>query len=69
MKEYANDCKTLQEFCDRYHLPSKYRERGADYVKVDFEGHLDDIAKYGETMIPKGTSITGEAIWWKPNPD
>ena len=65
MKQYA-DCKTLEEFCDKYHRAGCYGLRGKDYVLVDFESHKSDIAKYGETLIPKGTSTTGEAIWWKP---
>lgn len=56
-KKYIVYAESLQEFCDKWHRPGKVQDKAADY-----EDHKQDMLKYGFTIIPKSTSVTGEVV-------
>jgi len=61
-KKDAVQAESLEDFCNRYHKHRMYHDRGEEYMKIDFQSHQNELNKYGYTIIPKGTSTTGEAV-------
>lgn len=59
MKKYIVYAESLKEFCEKYHKPGKIADfnREADYAE-----HKADMEKYGYTIIPASTSITGQTV-------
>jgi len=61
-KKYEVEATDLASFCERYHKASAWHNRPADYREADYNGHLNDLAKYGYTIIPHHDSTTGEVV-------
>lgn len=59
MKKYAVKAKNLKDFCEKYHIPGKLT---AFNREDDYNAHKAELEKYGYTIIPKGTSITGQTV-------
>lgn len=61
-KKYEVKAKSLEEFCEKYHKPEAYKQRGREYMQADLQSHKQDIEKYGYTFIPAFDSITGNIV-------
>ena len=62
MKKYQVSADSVEDFCNRYHRRGAYHERGKDYMYYDLQSHKDEFKKQGYTMIPKGSSTTGDHV-------
>lgn len=62
----VTDVKTVEEFAKKYYKPSRFTERGPEYVEAILKSMKDDIADRGYTCISKHGSITGEFITFVP---
>jgi len=58
----VQDCRTVEEFLDRYRVPSRYTGRGPEYVQVVINSYREDLAKRGYTAISRHDSLTGKYI-------
>ena len=59
MKKYIVYAENLKEFCEKYHRADKL----TDFNRADdYQSHKSDLEKYGYTIIPPSTSITGEIV-------
>lgn len=61
-KKYAVEADSLEDFCDRYHRSVAYHDRGAEYMKVDYEDHKKEMERDGFTFIPMHDSTTGRVV-------
>lgn len=61
-QKYAVKASSLEEFCDKYHRPGAYHDRGEEYMKADYESHKKDMEREGFTIIPQGSSTTGGIV-------
>ena len=59
MKKYNVYAENLQDFIDRFHRPGKITDFNRE---DDFNSHKDDLEKYGYTIIPASSSITGQVV-------
>lgn len=59
MRKYIVFAENLQEFCEKWHKPGAITEFNR---KADFEQHKADMEKYGYTIIPASTSISGRIV-------
>ena len=59
MKKYIVYAENLKEFCERYHRKDKLTDFNRE---DDYKMHKSDLEKYGYTIIPKSTSVTGEIV-------
>ena len=66
-QKYAVEAKSLEEFCDRYHRRGAYHDRGEEYMKADYEDHKKDMERDGFTIIPGGSSTTGDVVSYYGN--
>lgn len=62
MKKYEVKADSLKEFCEKYHRRGAYHERGEEYMEYDYEDHMKDMEKDGYTIIPQGSSTTGDIV-------
>ena len=62
MKKYAVEAASVEDFCNRYHSRSAYHERGKEYMDYDLQDHKTEFEKDGYTMIPQGSSATGDIV-------
>ena len=60
--KYAVKADSLKEFCDLYHRPGAYHDRGEEYMQADYESHKAEMERDGFTFIPPGSSTTGGAV-------
>lgn len=60
----VTDCKSVEEFANKYRKPERFTGRGAEYVKAIMESHYEDLEKYGYTSISRHDNITGKAIYF-----
>ena len=58
-RKYEVKADNLKDFCERYHRPGKITDFNKD---DDYNSHLNDIIKYGYTIIPASTSTTGQVV-------
>ena len=65
--KYAVEAKSLEEFCDRYHRRGAYHDRGEEYMKYDYEDHKKELERDGFTIIPQGSSTTGDTVSYYGN--
>jgi|GEM_PF-2424448 len=61
-KKYEVEAPDLADFCKRYHKAGAWHNRPDDYREADYNGHLNDLVKYGYTIIPHHDSVTGEIV-------
>lgn len=61
-QKYAVKADNLRDFCDRYHRPGAYHDRGEEYMEYDYEGHKKEMEREGFTFIPQGSSTTGGVV-------
>ena len=61
-KKYAVQADSVEDFCERYHKKEKYHDRGKEYVECDLQSHVEEFRRDGYTIIPKGTSKTGDVV-------
>lgn len=59
MKKYIVFAESLQEFCEKWHRPGKITDFNRE---ADYADHKADMEKYGYTIIPASTSITGQIV-------
>jgi len=64
MRKYEVWAENIEDFCNRYHQRRLFHELGEDYVESDIEAHKKEFSRYGFTIIPKGTSVTGDVVTW-----
>jgi len=62
MKKYAVQADSVEEFCDRFHRKGAYHDRGKEYMDYDLQSHLAEFKRDGYTIIPKGSTVTGETV-------
>lgn len=65
-KKYAIPADSLEDFCLKYHKRSAYHDRGADYMAEDLASHKKDLERDGYTIIPRGSSTTGDIAAYYP---
>lgn len=46
----------------RYTKPDRYQRRGPEYVAAVLESAHEDMEKYGFTIIPQHSSVTGDVV-------
>lgn len=61
-KRCAVPAESVEDFCNKYHRRGAYHERGADYMECDLRSHIEEFEKYGYTIIPQGSSTTGDVV-------
>lgn len=61
-KTYEVQAESIEDFCNKYHRRGAYHERGADYMECDLQSHKEEFEKYGYTIIPQGSSTTGDVV-------
>ena len=61
-KKYAVAADSVEDFCNRYHRRSAYHDRGSEYMEYDLQDHIKELEKYGYTIIPQGSSTTGDVV-------
>lgn len=61
-QKYAVKADSLKEFCDQYHRPGAYHERGEKYMQADYQSHKEELERDGFTFIPQGSSTTGRIV-------
>lgn len=61
-KKYAVSAESVEDFCNRYHRRGAFHDRGAEYMEADIEAHKKEFEKCGFTIIPKGSSTTGDNV-------
>lgn len=59
MKRYIVYAESLQEFCEKRHKPGMITDFNRE---ADYADHKADMEKYGYTIIPASTSITGQIV-------
>lgn len=59
MKKYIVYAESLQEFCEKWHKPGTITDFNRE---ADYADHKADMQKYGYTIIPASTSITGQIV-------
>ena len=62
MKKYEVAVESVEDFCNRYHRRDAFQDRGTEYMKCDIESHKKELEECGYTLIPRGTSITGDNV-------
>ena len=62
MKKYIVHADSVKDFCEKYHRRGAYHDRGAEYMEYDRKCHEKELKEDGYTMIPKGSSVTGEPV-------
>lgn len=67
MKKYEVKAESIEDFCNRYHRRGAFHDRGEDYMQYDINEHKKEFERNGFTMIPKGTSTTGEVVTYYGN--
>lgn len=60
--KYAVEARDLKDFCDRYHRKGAYHDRGKEYMRFDYEDHKKEMERDGFTIIPQGSSTTGDVV-------
>ena len=60
--KYSVEARDLEDLCDRYHRKGAYHDRGAEYMKVDYEHHKKEMERDGFTLIPMADSTTGDVV-------
>lgn len=60
--KYNVKAESLEDFCDRYHRRGAYHERGEEYMRCDYEDHKKELERDGFTIIPQGSSSTGDVV-------
>ena len=66
-KKYEVRADSIEDFCNRYHRRGAFHDRGEDYMQSDIESHIEDFEKYGYTIIPQGSSTTGDVVSYYGN--
>lgn len=64
-KYLVSDCKTLEEFADRYRKPDRYKLRDSylpGYSEAILQSHREDLVKYSITWISYHDSATGKVV-------
>jgi len=61
-KKYAVQASGVEDFCNRYHSRKAYHDRGKDYMQFDLAGHIKEFKSEGYTMIPQGSTVTGDIV-------
>lgn len=59
MKKYVVYAENLKEFVEKWHRPGKITDFNRE---DDYNSHKRDLEKYGYTIIPASTSITGQIV-------
>jgi hypothetical protein len=62
MKEYEVQAESVKDFCEKYHSHKAYHDRGAEYMEYDLKSHEKEYKENGYTLIPQGSSSTGEPV-------
>lgn len=65
-KYQVGDCKTHEEFMDKYYKHNKYKGRGEEYAKSLLESHQKSLLEDGVDYISKHESITGRIVSFYP---
>ena len=63
-KHIANDVNSIEEFLEKYMRHQRYQDLGEEYKQAVLTGHEEDVMKYGNTLISRHESVTGEAVWY-----
>ena len=61
-RKYEVPAASVEDFRQRYTKPSRYQERGPEYVAAILQSAHEDMELYGYTIIPRHSSITGEVV-------
>lgn len=62
LKKYEVKAESVEDFCDRFHKRNCFHERGKEYVECDLNDHKREFERYGFTMIPPYSSVTGDIV-------
>lgn len=67
-KKYEVQANSIEDFILKYGKPSRYQERGNDYMNTCIQSHKDDLLKYGYDIITHHNSKTGETVSYYGKP-
>lgn len=60
---------SLDDFLKNNHKPSRYTERGVEYVQAVRLSAYRDVENYGYTLISGHDSLCGETVIFRPLAD
>lgn len=66
-KKYAVQADNVEDFCNKYHRHGAYLDRGNDYMQDDLQSHIKEFQEHGYTIIPQGSSTTGDIVAYYGN--
>jgi predicted GNAT family acetyltransferase len=66
-KKYAVQTNSIEDFCNKYHSHVAYLDRGKGYMKYDLQSHIKEFKENGYSIIPQGSSTTGDIIAYYGN--
>jgi hypothetical protein len=61
-KYKVNDVSTIEEFCNKYYKPDRFKNRGQEYMDCVIKSDYKDMENYGYVIISHHDSITGEVV-------
>lgn len=61
-KYQVTDVKSVEEFHNKYHKHDRYLGRGQDYAQCVINSSIEELKKYGFTIITHHDSNTGECV-------
>lgn len=67
LKKYEVKAESIEDFCYRYHRRDCFHDRGEAYMEYDINDHKKEFERNGFTMIPTGTSTTGDIVTYYGN--
>lgn len=62
LKYKVSDVNTIEEFCNRYYKPDRFKNRGQQYMECVIKSDYEDMEKYGYCIITHHDSITGDVV-------
>ena len=67
-KKYEVQADSIEDFIFKYGKPSRYQERGEEYMKVCIQSHKEDLLKCGYDIITHHDSKSGETVSYYGKP-
>lgn len=62
----ATDCKTVEEFLDKYYKHDRFWGRGEEYAGCLISSHQHDVLDYGYDLISRHDCVLGRAAYFVP---
>jgi hypothetical protein len=58
----VRDCKTVEEFLNKYYKADRYTGRGEEYAKVLLDHYKEDFENRGYVIISQHDNVTGKVV-------